>query len=306
MKIYFISLIFILSCLGVNAQIRMQKQDDGIVIREKNDDVLYFHTDPNNKDGMGGRNNYIHPLWGLDNKILTEDAPDDHLHHRGIFWAWHQIWIDGLRIGDGWMLEDFEQDITNIEFISTKEGVGILNTSVDWKSEKWMEGSLKVPFLQEKSQIKVYPKAKKYRRIDFEIELLALAEKMSIGGSEDAKGYGGFSVRLALPEDVAFSGPHGEIIPQNLAVESNGYVNISGAFGAKGKDGGVVIIDHSENPMYPQNWILRSKNSMQNIVYPGEKAVGLSTKEPTILKYTLLIYNGKLTDSNIQKIISGF
>ena len=58
--------------------------------------------------------------------------------------------------------------------------------------------------------------------------------------------------------------------------------------------------------MYPQNWILRSKNSMQNIVYPGEKAVGLSTKEPTILKYTLLIYNGKLTDSNIQKIISGF
>ena len=237
MKIYFISLIFILSCLGVNAQIRMQKQDDGIVIREKNDDVLYFHTDPNNKDGMGGRNNYIHPLWGLDNKILTEDAPEDHLHHRGIFWAWHQIWIDGLRIGDGWMLEDFEQDITNIEFISTKEGVGILNTSVDWKSEKWMEGSLKVPFLQEKSQIKVYPKAKKYRRIDFEIELLALAEKMSIGGSEDAKGYGGFSVRLALPEDVAFSGPHGEIIPQNLAVESNGYVNISGAFGAKGKDG---------------------------------------------------------------------
>ena len=34
------------------------------------------------------RMSYIHPLYGLDGDILTQDFPDDHYHHRGVFWTW--------------------------------------------------------------------------------------------------------------------------------------------------------------------------------------------------------------------------
>ncbi|MCP4784234.1 MAG: hypothetical protein GY903_07285 [Fuerstiella sp.] len=39
---------------------------------------------------------YIHTLRGLDGEILTHDAPNDHVHHHGIFWAWPHVKIDGV------------------------------------------------------------------------------------------------------------------------------------------------------------------------------------------------------------------
>ena len=30
--------------------------------------------------------------------------PADHRHQRGLFWAWHQVWIGEERIGDPWLL----------------------------------------------------------------------------------------------------------------------------------------------------------------------------------------------------------
>jgi hypothetical protein len=146
-------------------------------------------------------------------------------------------------------------------------------------------------------------KKRNVRRIDFELRFLALEENLSIGGSEDEKGYGGFSVRLKLPDDIEFSGPDGEVEPKNTAVQSDGFINISGSMGKNGRNGGVVIVDHSENPGYPQPWILRSKNSMQNAAFPGRETVSVSTTKPLVLKYSLLVYSGKMRDRKIMRIM---
>ena len=34
-----------------------------------------------------------------DGQVLTEDFPADHLHHRGIFWAWHQVYVGEKAMG---------------------------------------------------------------------------------------------------------------------------------------------------------------------------------------------------------------
>jgi hypothetical protein len=98
-------------------------------------------------------------------------------------------------------------------------------------------------------------------------------------------------------------GPQGEVKPENTAVNSPGYVNISGKVGKNNSSGGIVIIDHPENSGYPQLWILRKKNSMQNAAYPGNNLIPVSTQKPLILKYSLIVYSGKLSDKNIQKIV---
>ena len=50
---------------------------------------------------------YIHPLYGLDGEVLTDDFPADHLHHRGVFWAWPHVTVDGRHL-DLWMQNGIE------------------------------------------------------------------------------------------------------------------------------------------------------------------------------------------------------
>ena len=295
-------LFFLLFSWSLNAQVTMKKGDGGLLFTEGGEEVLFYQAEPKSIYGKYERTNYIHPLWGMDGAVLTEDFPTDHLHHRGIFWAWHQVWIDGKRIGDPWELKNFEQNVSEIEFFMRNDA-GILKTEVEWKSNQWIKLGQKKSYLQENSKITIHPKVRTYRRIDLEISLLALEENLSIGGSEDEKGYSGFSVRLKLPENVEFEGPAGEVEPQTTAVKSNGFINISGSMGKGGKKAGMVIIDHPENPGYPQPWILRSQNSMQNAAYPGNKTIPISTTEPLVLKYSLIVYSGKMKARKIIRIL---
>jgi hypothetical protein len=297
--------IFLLTVLGftATAQVRMQKQEGGFLFTENNENVLFYQRDNKSIEGKYQRCNYIHPLWGIDGTVLTEDFPADHLHHRGVFWAWHQVWIGDKQIGDPWEIKDFEQQITDIEYAARENGIAELKTEVHWKSPLWKNQGEKIPYLQENTKIVIHPKKGNYRKIGFEVHLLALAENLKIGGSADEKGYSGFSVRMVLPGDITFTGPQGEITPENTAVESPGYVNVSGAVGKNGSAGGIVIIDHPENPGYPQPWILRKKNSMQNAAYPGNTLIPVSTQNPIILKYSLIVYSGKMSDKKIRKIM---
>lgn len=297
-------IIVLLFCFGfTEAQLTMQKNDDGILIVDGSSKVLQYQSEPKSKDGKFERCNYIHPLWGLDGKVLTEDFPADHLHHRGVFWAWHQVWIGEERIGDPWEIKDFEQEVLELEFKKQTSGSVQIKTEVEWMSNKWKKDGKKVPYLSETTLITVHPSEGNVRKLDFEIKLLALEEELSIGGSEDEKGYSGFSVRMALPNDVTFLGPGGKIEPEVTAVKSNGYVNVYGSVGNENSKGGIVMIDNPENPGYPQPWILRNRNSMQNAAYPGSHVVSVSTSKPLVLKYSLLVYSGKLSYKKITKLM---
>jgi hypothetical protein len=296
-------ILFIVFGITGFAQVKMQKQNDGFLFTENGSNVLFYQKEEKSLDGKYKRCNYIHPLWGIDGAVLTEDFPADHLHQRGVFWAWHQIWIDNKRIGDGWELKNFDQQVTGVEYIAKENGVAVLKTEVDWKSDLFETDGEKLPFLKENTTISIHPKNGNYRVIDFEISLLALAEHLSIGGSEDIKGYSGFSVRMKLPDDVKFIGQNGEIEPQNEAVQSAGYVNISVSVGKNNSNGGIVIIDNPQNSGYPQPWILRKQKSMQNAVFPGNTTISISTQKPLVLKYSLLVYTGKMSNKNIQRIL---
>src|SRR5687768_7784513 len=45
-------------------------------------------------EGAKERSTYIHPIYGLDGEVLTDDYPKDHVHHRGLYWAWPHITIE--------------------------------------------------------------------------------------------------------------------------------------------------------------------------------------------------------------------
>ncbi len=140
------------------------------------------------------------------------------------------------------------------------------------------------------------------RKIDFEIRLLALVDNLTIGGSEDEKGYGGFSARIKLPQGLRFTGRRGPITPQLGAIDVGPWVDFSAKFGCGEDVSGLAILGHQSLPQFPPRWVLRRSGSMQNPAYPGRTPVRLSRTKPTVLRYRLVVHRDGAEQLDLDKI----
>jgi len=288
------------SCGGVNEPapdqlkedgIKITESDQGYLFQEGDSPVLFYQRAPKSFEGAYTRNNYLHPLWTLDGEILTEDGPEDHLHQRGIFWTWHQTYAGEQRLGDAWACQDFTWDVQQSMIEDEPEGGKALSVKVLWRSPALLdENGEQKPVVEESTRILVYPAQPSYRAIDVIIQLRALEDEVKIGGSEDEKGYGGFSARIKMPEDLLFRSSGGIVEAQTTQVEVGPWVNFEGSFGKGGRRSSLAILVHPSNPGSVDKWILRKSGSMQNPVYPGRGLAPISKDEPTILKYRLLVH----------------
>src|SRR5690242_10439063 len=55
------------------------------------------------------RSSYVHPIYGLDGEVLTDDFPKDHYHHRGLFWSWPHVKVGDQEV-DLWMLKGIRHE----------------------------------------------------------------------------------------------------------------------------------------------------------------------------------------------------
>lgn len=288
-KIPLILALSLLTALVHAEPIVITEQPEGFQFSEGKTPVLFYQRQVKSLNGKAPRANYVHPLHDLDGRVITEDFPADHAHHRGIFWTWHQLRVAGKAIGDPWEAKDTVWDIKQGEILPE----GALRVTVEWKSPQFAgEDGKQKPIVRETTTIRAYPAEGDTRKIDFEIRLLAVEKDVSIGGSEDAKGYSGFSPRFKLPPDARFRGDYGLVTPTSPPVAASPFMDMVGAYEG-GKPSGVAMLCHPSNPGYPQPWIIRAAKSMQNAVYPGREAVPLSTSTPTVLKYRLVLHRGE-------------
>jgi len=280
----------------MNSPFTITENEDGISLSEDGKPVFFYQKKPKSLTGKYICNNYIHPLYNLNGDTLTEEFPADHLFHRGVFWAWHQLKVnDTINLGDGWINEGISQEVISRESQRDKDEISV-TTQVQWNSLALPEGE---EFMEEMTTITVYRKKNEMRIIDFAIILNPKIEGIKIGGSDDEKGYGGFSVRLKLPEDIAFASETGAVEPQNLQIKTGPVMDFSGTFGKSGKNG-VLLLCHPENPGYPSPWILRRKGSMQNIAFPGRELFNLD--KPLVLRYRMIIHSGDVESVRINEL----
>ena len=305
MKIYLSVLFFFASSILVFSQITMVNETQGAWIKDGNQKVFFYQKLPKSLDGKYSRSNYLHPVYGLDGEILSEDFPADHFHHRGIFWTWHQLWKDSLRLGDPWMCENFSQEVADLKFNKGKNSTGILEVRVLWKSPLWLKDNVQSPVIDENTKITIFPVVNDCRRIDFCIELKSLENGIMIGGSQDEKGYSGFSVRIPLVSGMKFTSAGKDVVPRNLAIIGGTDMDISGAVGKDGKMAGIMMVDHPSNPDFPQKWIIRKEKSMQNCAWPGNKTVEIPKNKPLVLNYSVIIHRGDAGNGGLPEILKG-
>lgn len=296
----FLFLLYSPICTGQGFKI--VKEKNGVEISENNRKILYYQYLPKSLKGKYEKAGYIHPLYNLSGSVITEDFPADHPHHHGVFWAWHQILVNDKKIADGWTSDNLSFEPLQIE-TKKKKSFAEIKSMLLWKSS--VGNSKPEPIIKETTFIKIYSFKKNYRLIDFDIKLRPLIEGLKIGGSEDAKGYGGFSVRLKLPSDISFQSEGKNVIPKENAVTAGNWMNFAGNFGNENKKTGVVLLNHPSNPGGHHKWILRSSGSMQNVPYPGRDAVLMPTTGLR-LQYRIIIYDGNITDDEIHFLYAAY
>ena len=287
--------------------IEITRSEEGFLVTENGQAVLFYQLAPKSLNGEYERSNYIHPLHDLDGGVLTEDFPADHLHQRGIFWAWHQVFVQGKRVSDQWTTENSIWEVVDTEIVRVGSESAAVKVAFHWKSPKWLDARGKQKaFVEETAVVRIHPAEDEIRKIDFDIRLVALEDGVSIGGSEDDKGYGGFSARVRMPSDIRFTGRAGKLTPQTMQMEAGPWVDFSGSYDSSGKKSGVAILVHPSTAHFPQPWILRAQRSMQNPVYPGNQAVPLPLGKPLILRYRMVIHRGDASDVGLDELQAAY
>ncbi len=123
---------------------------------------------------------------------------------------------------------------------------------------------------------------------------------LRIGGSEDVKGYGGFSLRVRMPPDLTFHARPGQVTPLRTSVDAGPWLSLNATYGGSNQTG-IAVFGHPTNPGAPQPWILRQKRSMQNPVFPGRDPVAIPRDKPLELRYRLVLYRGPVKPEAIEQ-----
>ena len=302
-KIPFLLLVII--CCGLaefsfSQSLQFKKNSNGILLEENSQPRFFYQTATKSLDGKYPRSNYVHPLYGHEGEVLTEDFPDDHLHHHGIFWAWHQLYAEGKRVGDPWISEGVDWEVKKTS-TKTKKNNATIKARIDW-----IQTSNNQPVVQEDFVLKFERLEEDVFALTFDIELTALVDSVEIGGSEDAKGYGGFSPRFFLPDDIQFESTEGEVEPHNLPVQAGPWMNMKGTFdpGTQLSSGIVIMGEPDKLPSY-QGWILRSTTSMQNMAFPGKEPIAIEKGKSLSFRNQILVHKD-LSREQIQKYYERF
>jgi beta-glucanase (GH16 family) len=250
--------------------------------------VLVYNHRVMRKEGVPAdraRSTYVHPLYGLDGEVLTDDFPKDHYHHRGLFWAWPHVGIGGKEY-DLWMLKGVEQ---RFEKWVAREANG---AGATLKMENgWFVKDKKV--MREEVGIRIHPATAEGRHIDLELAWTPTDEPVTLRGAED-KSYGGLTLRFAPRTDTVITTPFGQET-NDLTVTRLPWADLSARFAGRSHPSGAAILVAPDHPDFPPEWLTRHYGVLC-LGWPGVIAQTIQPGQTVTCKYRVWIHRGAATE----------
>lgn len=230
------------------------------------------------------RSTYVHPLYSLDGRPLTDDFPEGHPHHRGVSWMWQRVTFDGVT-KDLWTLKGVRQ-----KYDSHDHWIDESSRTVLAVSGGWFEDSTGRRILNEIVTITVHPLRPEGRIIDWEIRLAAIDTIVEIGVSE--RGYSGFNVRFGPREETTIVTSKGPVTEDCDRVRY-AWADLSGKFGGSDRFDGVTVFDCRSNPRFPSGWTLRFYGVLNPAFTSTSTDHRIEPGKPLVLRYRVLVHEGK-------------
>ena len=231
------------------------------------------------------RANYLYPVFAPSGTIITENAPEDHVHHRGIFWSWRGLFVDGKSVGDAWVGDHITYVPTFQSYGQQSDGSVRIETGTLWRTD-----ALETPtdFLREETTVTVWPVEGGSRRLHLRVALTALMPGVSIAVSDNEKGYGGLSFRFGRADrmDIVSDGETLTATPSPVMTGDS----VDFVYPAPPAEWPASITVACEVDGKPwQSWILRQEPSMQNCAWPGRAPAVIPTDRPVVLSADITV-----------------
>lgn len=240
---------------------------------------------------------YVHPVWGMDGELLTDDFPRDHYHHHGIFWTWPHVIIDGkehsLWDDRGDLRQRFQR------WLARETGPVACVIGVE---NGWFEGDRQV--LTERVWLTIHAAEGDYRAVDVDLFLNPLVP-ITLRGAE-GKSYGGFTIRFRPPsaDHAVITVPEG-VTDTDLTVTRLPWADYTTHFDGREQPSGATILISDSHPDYPPTWLTRHYGAMC-VGWPGVESKTLEPGTSTRLSYRVWIHRGQPEVEELETVYQSY
>lgn len=267
--------------------------------------LTFWHGDADrgNREGYP-LNDFIHPLLGLDGEVLTASSPGDHIHHRGIFWAWVRNERGDAWKGDWWMPIRIHAEPRSLAY---EDGpvFTCMHSVHHWVYQE-NESTGQDPYVEERLVARIFDTTDHGRIIDLDLALTGIGEGVRIGGQlAKDKGYSGMTVRFADAVDILLEKQDRVVHAATVNHLRAKWIDWTGVF--VGPDGdrldhpsGAALMVHPSHPDYPPEWITRYYGPI-NVAYPGLDMLDLPEGRPLHLRYRLWVHRGRAAEGRVSE-----
>lgn len=242
------------------------------------------------------RSSYVHPIYGLDGEVLTDDFPKDHYHHRGLFWAWPHVKI-GTQESDLWMLKGIRTQFERWLRQDANNSTAVLGVQ-----NGWFIGDRKV--VDEQVWLRVWPATNDGQAIDVELTLTPLHEPLTLRGAE-GKSYGGLTLRFAPHTgETIITTPDGRT-KEDLPIAHLPWGDLSAQFAGTKTPSGAAIFIAPEHPDFPPEWLTRHYGVLC-VGWPGVQEQTFSADQPIHLRYRVWIHRGVPETAQLKQVYADY
>jgi len=238
------------------------------------------------------RSCYIHPVFGPDGKPLTDDFPQDHRHHHGLFWAWPKVRVRGI-LTQTWHPDDppLRQFFVKWRKKAISGNKAIFSVENAWKLDGGEVVAREVVSLEVDAE-----DSGGGRSVDIELRLEAVGGPLELSGSpEGRKGYGGLCWRAAPRFRGAVMTTDKGTLDKDITDAPFRWADLSSG-GA-----GMAIFVSPDHPGYPLPWLIRNSYAgVLNPSWPGLKSAVIPAGEAVTLRYRLYIHRGDVESGGVR------
>jgi len=230
------------------------------------------------------RGSYIHPLHGIDGEVLTDDFPEDHHHHRGLFWAWPHV-ASGGRQFDSWMLKGMENRWESWGARQANAAAAVLEVR-----NAWFAGTERI--MTEFLRLTVHPVADDSRAIDLEFTWTPVAAAIRLAGAE-GKSYGGLTLRYAPGTNTVITTPEG-VSRDDLYITRLPWADLSRRWDSGARQGqvsGAALFIDPAHPDFPPTWLTRHYGVLC-IGWPGVEGGTFAPGQTLRCRYRVWVHRG--------------
>ena len=235
--------------------------DGRIELREAGKLALVYNYGPQLKPGAPENKRrccYFFPVYTPAEVSMLQDFPQDHWHHRGLFWSWPIVETGGQRY-DIWMNFTAKHRTVKPPVVTAGKEATLEAQNV------WEAGGKDI--VRENVKVRILPTEGTSRELDLELTWEAIGAPVTLQGSAEAgKSYGGLSTRFA-PRQGTILRADGVVLARDEDLNPHQWVEMEGIY-----DGRRVVLritSDEKNPGAPYQWCLRAFTSQ-----PAQKNLG--------------------------------